>query len=505
MYRQSAFTFHSIPRRLATKWQPGWEMATKASIKRQPTDESVRKALRDSLAGSGKEWIAIKADRGAGTLMLRAKNGVGRWYFRYIGPDGKRITLPIGRYVERAEAGAFTLSEATAKARALAAMTQDPTTADIRGNRERQARDDMRAKAAEKEAEAAAKRSEALRTQFSLEKLCAAYADCLEARGKTSAASVRSTLALHVTAAHPEIAAKPAQAVTKAEGALIVRRLIEDGKPRTAGLVRSYLHAAYRLAQTAEGDPTAPAALIPFGIDVNPMAGVRAVATDGRDRVLTDDELRAFLKRIKQNGTPPGELVLMALMLGGQRPAQLARSTVADFDAEAGTLTLHDPKGRRSKPRRHVLPLQSATLDRIVALAARAQAQGASGRTAAGRQQPVLLFSNDGTRPADFNKASAIVREISSQMVKAKEASKPFQMRDLRRTVETTLSAMGVSKDTRAQLLSHGLSGVQSQRYDWHDYLPEKRAVLIAWNARLDGIEAGTHNGKVVPIHRVTA
>lgn len=480
-------------------------MGTKASTKRQWTDESVRKALRDSLAGSGKEWVSIKADRGAGTLMLRAKNGIGRWYFRYIGPDGRRVTLPIGRYAERAEDGAFTFSEATAKARALAAMTLEPATADIRGNRERQARDEMRAKAAEKEAQAAAKRSEALRAQFSLEKLCTAYADCLEAREKASAASVRSTLALHVVAAHPEVAAKPARDLTKADGAMIVRRLIEDGKKRTAGLVRSYLHAAYRLAQTAEGDPTAPAALIPFGIDVNPMAGVRAVATDGRDRVLTDDELRSFLDRIKRNGTPPGELVVMALLLGGQRPAQLARCTLADFDADAGTLTLHDPKGRRSKPRRHVLPLHGAPFDRIVALAARAEARGASGRTAAGQQQPALLFSNDGTRPADFNKASAIVREISRQMVAAKEASKPFQMRDLRRTVETMLSAMGFGKDARAQLLSHGLSGVQAQRYDWHDYLPEKRTVLIAWNAHLDGISAGTHSGKVVPIHRATA
>lgn len=475
-------------------------MATKASTKSQTPDEKARKAVRDSVDGSGKEWTPLKPDRGAGTLMLRAKKGLGRWYFRYVGPDGKRVTLPIGRYAERSEDGAFTCSEAFAKARALAALTLDPTTADIRGNRERQARNDVRAKAAEREAEAAAKRSEALRTQFSLAKLCAAYSDCLETRGKSSAASVRSTLALHVAAAHPEIAAKPAQDVTKADGALIVRRLIEDGKKRTAGLVRSYLHAAYRLAQTAEGDPTAPAALIPFGIDMNPMAGVRAVVTDGRDRVLTDDELRAFLGRIKQNGTPPGELVLMALMLGGQRPAQLARCTLADFDAEAGTLTLHDPKGRRSKPRKHVLPLQGATLDRIIALAARARAQGAQAR-----QQPALLFSNDGTRPADFNKASAIVREISRQMVTAKESSKPFQMRDLRRTVETMLSAMGFGKDTRAQLLSHGLSGVQSQRYDWHDYLPEKRAVLIAWNARLDGITSGTQSGKVVPINRATA
>jgi hypothetical protein len=33
---------------------------------------------------------------------------------------------------------------------------------------------------------------------------------------------------------------------------------------------------------------------------------------------------------------------------------------------------------------------------------------------------------------------------------------------------------MGVSRDIRAQLLSHGISGVQAQHYDRHDYLKEK-------------------------------
>ena len=61
-------------------------------------------------------------------------------------------------------------------------------------------------------------------------------------------------------------------------------------------------------------------------------------------------------------------------------------------------------------------------------------------------------------------------------------------MADLRRTVETRLAGMGVSKDIRAQLQSHGLSGVQIRHYDQHDYAEEKRhalRVLHSWIASL--------------------
>lgn len=50
---------------------------------------------------------------------------------------------------------------------------------------------------------------------------------------------------------------------------------------------------------------------------------------------------------------------------------------------------------------------------------------------------------------------------------------------------------MGISKVTRAQLLNHGISGVQATHYDRHDYMSEKRAALEAWKARLDAIERG--------------
>ena len=60
----------------------------------------------------------------------------------------------------------------------------------------------------------------------------------------------------------------------------------------------------------------------------------------------------------------------------------------------------------------------------------------------------------------------------------------PFSMRDLRRTAETHMAALGVSSDVRAQIQSHGLGGIQARHYDRHDYMPEKRAARALWAQR---------------------
>jgi hypothetical protein len=52
------------------------------------------------------------------------------------------------------------------------------------------------------------------------------------------------------------------------------------------------------------------------------------------------------------------------------------------------------------------------------------------------------------------------------------------------------LASLKVSRDIRAQLQSHGLSGVQQRHYDRHDYLAEKRDGLEKWATHLAGLRA---------------
>ena len=45
-------------------------------------------------------------------------------------------------------------------------------------------------------------------------------------------------------------------------------------------------------------------------------------------------------------------------------------------------------------------------------------------------------------------------------------------------TAETLFARKGISRDVRAQIQSHGLSGVQARHNDKHDYRDEKRRAL---------------------------
>ena len=65
-----------------------------------------------------------------------------------------------------------------------------------------------------------------------------------------------------------------------------------------------------------------------------------------------------------------------------------------------------------------------------------------------------------------------------------------FTPRDLRRTIKTRLSEVGVLKEVRDRVQNHALHDVASKHYDRFDYLPDKRAALEGWQWELRRILA---------------
>ncbi len=72
-----------------------------------------------------------------------------------------------------------------------------------------------------------------------------------------------------------------------------------------------------------------------------------------------------------------------------------------------------------------------------------------------------------------------------------------FEPKRLRSGIETALASLGIGREVRAQLQSHGLGGVQDRHYDDHDDTPEKRAALQALVDLPDAEPASN----VTPIH----
>ncbi len=401
------------------------------------------------------ETATDKAPRGAGRLQVRKLSGGGlAWYYRYTGPDGERVRLAIGT--------GLTLAQARAEVEALRRRYQQGDKA---------LREALEADEAAKRAEIARQQreAEALAARGTVGDLLEAYADALEAQGKVSAPKVRKALQLHVRDALPKVWALHAQEFQPEHAVEVLSKLHADGKDREAAKVRAYLRAAFARAVRARLDAKASQKLRALAIASNPVADLppSETPTGTRERALSVEELRAYWRRLQAEPEPYGAMLRLHLLSGAQRMEQLGRLTLADWDRDAQTITLWDTKGRRAKPRAHVVPLLDRAADALRVMRPDNAAEGAH-----------LFTADRGKSAAGYHVARLRVARIAAAMVEAGEAVDTFTLGDLRRTVETRLAAAGVSLEVRAQLQSHGLGGVQAKHYDRHGYAVEKREAL---------------------------
>ncbi len=428
-------------------------------------------------------WYDSHPDSPKGFGVRVSAGGTKTFILRYLAPTGNDRILSIGAWPT------WSLTAARLEAHAQRRKIDtgiDPLEAE------------KAERAAIAAAQAQAEEDQRLREQFTLAKLCATYVAYLEAASKgRSAAAAASVFKCHLTEvpALANLTATPAKEIQPADIALIVRRVMEQGKARTAGILRSYLAAAFNTARKAPFDARLPAALIPFAITSNPVEPVATIPVARGERTLTADELRDYLNRL---GDELPDLALrLSLFAGGQRIAQLLRARLRDWDPEQKTLLLWDGKGRRTTPRPHLLPLGPLAAEIVATLAARAIERTTQAARRALRDpdpNPSLFLSRGRVMDlgAPGRRVTAIVADLKCQ---------PFDVLDLRRTCETLLASLGVSRDHRAVLLSHGLSGVQQAHYDKHDYLEEKRRILALWERHLTQIQTAKP-GKVVPFAR---
>jgi len=430
-----------------------------------------------------KVWLSDGGGRGAGSLVFRRTgDGVIRAYFRHIQSDGKRYALPFAQYDESGRNG-LTLAQARERAGELSKLYQSGVR-DIRRHLEAEQAERRATEEAERAAREAALAAADVKHRCTLAALCRVYADGLERGGKIkSAKDARSAFKVHVLESHSALARKPAREVTPHDVAAIIRQVREAGKERTAGVLRSYLRAAYAMAIRAPFDSAVPSELIAFGVDMNPVDAIPAIPVRAGRRTLSTDELRRYLQAL--TAELPDQALRLALYSGGQRMSQLLRACVADYDTEGNILRLWDGKGKRREPREHLVPLaseSSALVTRLIERAKMEAVRHAESLAQAPDPNPSLWLSTPGTIMDHATPGKRLAHIAAMMQVES------FNLRDMRRTVETMLAGMGISRETRAQLLSHGLSGVQAVHYDRHSYIPEKREALIAWETRLNSI-----------------
>lgn len=381
-------------------------------------------------------------------------------------PNGGKTYVFQGRFngqtprITIGDANVWTLEDARAKARSFQIEIDN-------GNDPREVKaQSIASDVAIKKARAHAKKEQELEGDLTLRALCKTYCDGLHAKGKRkSATDSLSAFNCHVfTTAFADL---PAKKITSKDISQIIRKVFESGKKRTAGILRNYLSATYNAAIKAPYDAQAPSAFLPFGITVNPVIVIPSIPVNKGERHLSVAELRAYLLALTDS--PVDLLLKVHLYSGTQRIAQLARIKESDYKPAIGSIELLDAKGKRVKPREHLVPLAPKGMAIIESMRK-------------GRNK--FFYSN-------AREAGKRVSEISKTM-----GLESFDIGDLRRTCETMLAEMGVSKTLRGRLLSHGIHGVQDEHYDKYQYLKEKFNTLTAWESKLDEIIAKEPNDR---------
>lgn len=438
------------------------------------------RTIQATKAVAGKdEWLSDGGARGAGRLYLRVQpSGRRSFYYRYAGPQNDRQSMALGEYAQKGGRACLTLTEARDKAGELSRMYQSGIR-DLKGHLEAE----QQARARElKVGEENARRAEEEAKHGSLRNLLNGYTAHLERAEKTDVRDVKGLFRLHVFEKFPDLADRKASEIKARDLRDVLAKLIDAGKGRTAAKLRSYMRAAFAASIKAEYDPAAHLALMGYGIEGNPCDALPALSqfNNAGERTLTEEELGLYITGLDFYPKVTRCALKLALYLGGQRPSQLLRVTPADVDLteDGGEIRIRDGKGARKTPRLHVLPLVGtarAIAEEMLTL----------------NSQEAFLFCNVKDTHLRVETMSEVVGELSTVLVECGRSKSQFQQRDIRRTCETLLAGMGISKDIRAQLLSHGLGGVQQRNYDRHEYADEKLRALKAWDAKLEAVRKG--------------
>jgi integrase len=287
---------------------------------------------------------------------------------------------------------------------------------------------------------------------------------------------------------------RPATDILPEEAASAIRAVVKRGAPAQAHAAYEWLRRLYTWA-IGTGE---------FGVTASPVAALRPTDLIGkkviRDRILTDDELRAVwqaasgtadvesLKRARSReqgrekdqsvGYPYGPLFRL-LILTGQREREVAemRWREVDFSKKLWTIPASRMKGGRT----HEVPLAPEALALLRSLP----------RFTAG---DAVFTTTDGTKPVNgFSKAKGRLDKFSGVT--------DWVLHDLRRTTRTHFSALPVQDNVREAVIAHARPGLHKV-YDQHTYEAEKRECLRLWEHRLRGILRPPSVGTVVALKR---
>lgn len=202
-------------------------------------------------------------------------------------------------------------------------------------------------------------------------------------------------------------------------------------------------------------------------IETSPVAGTKPPTREHpRDRVLTDDEIRAVLRVCAKEPYPFGQFVPL-LLATAQRRGEVSGLKWSQVDLVAKQWVIPAEMSKNGKP--HVVPLNDFALRLLSAVP---RFEGCDWVFTTTRRSPISGFSK-------------ALRHVHMQ-----SATQNFRFHDLRRTAASGMARAGIAPHVVEKVLNHisgTISGVAAV-YNRYGYDAERREALDKWGSFLDDI-----------------
>ncbi len=189
-----------------------------------------------------------------------------------------------------------------------------------------------------------------------------------------------------------------------------------------------------------------------------------------RQRWLRENEIKRVWFAAEHGDYPFGPFVQM-LLITGQRRFEVAAMRWDEIEGDVWTI----PGSKTKNGQEHEVPLSNLARGLLEYIPQMGDYVFMSGRSLSGK--PV----------SGFSKAKARIDEMVSGEDKPAQPLEHWTFHDLRRTVRTHMSRIGISSEIAARVANHTPQGVEAV-YDRHGYLEEKRGALDRWARVLETI-----------------
>jgi integrase len=254
----------------------------------------------------------------------------------------------------------------------------------------------------------------------------------------------------------PKLGARPIADIKRSEIVRLLDHVEDTAGPVQAHVVLAYLRRVFNWHASRSDDFRSPI-----------IKGMARHKANDRERILTDDELRAVWQTAEASTGPWGAFIRF-LLLTATRRNETARMVWTEVVGTDWTI----PAGRYKTNTDVTLPLSQAARGVLAAIPR--------------FQNCPYVFTNDGRSPiSGFSKSKKAFDQVCGV--------KGWTLHDLRRTGRSLLSRAGIDPDHAERCLGHKIKGVRGT-YDRHAYQAEMLRAFEALAQQIDRIVNPTDN-----------